>query len=268
LNTRKVFNTDSIAWRKLIASILIILVVVLQLILNPITQIIQIVAVILLGLLVLQLLFEILEKPTGLDRPRQFNDYYQAQPVMKDYLENHLKREPTLSICWLDTSFEHALTFISNVLKPILHDNRKNALKIELTMLDPSWPDIERVNSTWTSLGKSNSESLKVFMEVYKEVLTNKGWSIDITLYRHLPNWQGFLINDRYLFLSTCIWKNGILSDDNPYELYEAGDRFGGNEKIEQFKSWFGHCQREIQEASSQKSTPGVTFYITNETKK
>jgi len=255
--------------RKYFISLLLVLAVVLQIIHNPITQIIQIGAIILLGLFVLQVLFEILEKPTILDRPQRFYDFYQALPVMKEYFENSLKRENTLSIGWLDTSLEHALTFVNNVLKPILHDNRRNVMKIELTMVDPSWPEIEKINSSWLALGKSNYESLRVFMEVYKEVIKNQGWSIEISLYHHLPNFQGFLINSQHLFFSACTWKDGFLSDDNPFELYHTDDRFGGKEKIEQFISWFDHCQKESPNPLAQKlANPGVTFYITNEGKK
>jgi len=84
-----------------------------------------------------------------------------------------------------------------------------------------------------------------------------------------LPNFQGILVNSEHLFVSSCTWKNGKLTDDNFYELYHFNDNFGGKEKIDQFKSWFEHCRKENQNLTQPKpSNQGVTFYITSEDKK
>lgn len=148
-------------FRKILVYILFLISVILSIIPGPIAQLIQIAAIILLGWFILQIFFEILNPPTVLERPRQYDNFYNAWPDIKDYLMNTLKKGSPFTICWLDSSLEHASVLISDVLKPILLDSSKNPLKIELAMLDPNWAEIDKINPSWASLAKSNYESLK-----------------------------------------------------------------------------------------------------------
>lgn len=256
-------------FRKTLVYILFLLSVVLIIIPGPIAQLTQIGAIILLGWFILQILFEILDRPTILEHPQQYDNFYYAWPDIKEYIINTLKKDSPFTIYWLDSSLEHASVLINDVLKPILQDNSKKPMKIELAMLDPSWSEIDKINPSWISLAKANYESLQVYLDVYKEEIRNHEWSIDLSLYRFLPNFQGILINSQHLFISSCAWKNDLLTDDNFYELYHFNDHFGGTEKIEQFKSWFDHCRKEIPSSSKPKaSNQGVTFYITSEDEK
>jgi hypothetical protein len=253
-------------FRKILVYILFLISVILSIIPGPIAQLIQIAAIILLGWFILQIFFEILNPPTVLERPRQYDNFYNAWPDIKDYLMNTLKKSSPFTICWLDSSLEHASVLISDVLKPILLDSSKNPLKIELAMLDPNWAEIDKINPSWASLAKSNYESLKVFLDVYQEEIRKHEWSIDLLLYRFLPNIQGILINFEHLFISSCTWRNGQMNHDNFYELYHFNDNFAGKEKIDQFRSWFEHCQKENQNlAQPTLSSQGVTFFITTE---
>lgn len=256
-------------FRETLVYILFLLSVVLVIIPGPIAQLVQIGVIILLGWFILQILFEILNRPTILEHPQQYDNFYSAWPDIKDYIINTIKKGSPCTIWWLDSSLEHASVLMNDVLKPNLQDTLKSPFKIELAMLDPNWLEIEKINPSWISLAKSNYESLQVFLDVFKEEIRNHDWSIDLSLYRYIPNFQGILINDEHLFMSSCIWKSGILTDDNFYELYHLNDHFGGKEKINQFKSWFEHCRKESQNIVQPKpSSQGVTFYITSEGEK
>jgi len=256
-------------FRKILVYLLFLLSVVLVVLPGPIAQLVQIGAIILLGWFILQILFEILNRPTVFERPQQFENFYYAWPNIKEYIINAFKKGSPCTICWLDSSLEHAFILINDVFKPILQENSKCPMKIEFAMLDPNWPEIDKINPFWISLGKSNYESLGVFRDVYQEQIQNHEWSIDVSLYRFLPNFQGILINSEHLFTSSCKWNNDILTNDSFYELYHADDRFGGKEKIEQLKSWFEHCRKESQNLAQPKpASQGVTFYITNESEK
>jgi hypothetical protein len=256
-------------FRRILVYILFFLSVVLVVIPGLIAQLIQIAAIILLGWFILQILFEIFNRLTVLERPQQYDNFYSAWPDIKDCIMNAFKKGSPCTIWWLESSLEHASVMVDDVLKPILQNSPKNPLKIELVMLDPSWSEIEKINPSWISLAKSNYESLHVYLDVYNEEIRNHEWSIALSLYRFLPNFQGILVNSEHLFVSSCTWKNGKLTDDNFYELYHFNDNFGGKEKIDQFKSWFEHCRKENQNLTQPKpSNQGVTFYITSEDKK
>ncbi|HAX99252.1 MAG TPA: hypothetical protein DCY12_10310 [Candidatus Atribacteria bacterium] len=256
-------------FRKILVYILFLFSVVLSIIPGPIAQLIQIAVIILLGWFILQILFEILNPPTVLERPRQYDNFYNAWPDIKECIINAFKKGSPCTIWWLDSSLEHGSILINDVLKPILQDNLKSPMKIEFAMLDPNWPEIEKINPSWISLAKSNYESLKVFLDVYQEEIRKHEWSIDLSLYRFLPNIQGILINFEHLFISSCTWKNSQMNHDNFYELHHFNDHFAGKEKIDQFRSWFEYCRKEGQNINHPKpSSQGVTFYITSEDEK
>ncbi|HCU22918.1 MAG TPA: hypothetical protein DF698_08605 [Candidatus Atribacteria bacterium] len=65
-------------FRKILVYILFLFSVVLSIIPGPIAQFIQIAVIILLGWFILQILFEILNPPTVLERSRQYDNFYNA----------------------------------------------------------------------------------------------------------------------------------------------------------------------------------------------
>ena len=133
-------------FRRILVYILFFLSVVLVVIPGLIAQLIQIAAIILLGWFILQILFEIFNRLTVLERPQQYDNFYSAWPDIKDCIMNTFKKGSPCTIWWLESSLEHASVMVDDVLKPILQNSPKNPLKIELVMLDPSWSEIEKIN--------------------------------------------------------------------------------------------------------------------------
>lgn len=74
-------------FRKILVYILLSLSVVLVLILGSVARLVQIGAIILLGGLVLQILFEILNRPTVLKCPQRFENFYYTWPDVKEYVK-------------------------------------------------------------------------------------------------------------------------------------------------------------------------------------
>ena len=77
-------------FRRILVYILFFLSVVLVVIPGLIAQLIQIAAIILLGWFILQILFEIFNRLTVLERPQQYDNFYSAWPDIKAVSYTHL----------------------------------------------------------------------------------------------------------------------------------------------------------------------------------
>lgn len=77
--------------------------------------------------------------------------------------------------------------------------------------------------------------------------------SIELYRYDHLPTILGILVNDNYLFLGHTYWQRDpdcqlkLRGGGQQYIAYDKNDVFGGKFFIERFQGWFAYCMSKAQ---------------------
>lgn len=90
----------------------------------------------------------------------------------------------------------------------------------------------ESIDATQQRLRKAGYDNIKI--ELYR--------------YDHLPTILGLLINDNYLFLGHTYWQSDpdanlkLRGGGQQYIAYDKNDMFGGKFFIERFQGWFAYC--------------------------
>jgi hypothetical protein len=72
--------------------------------------------------------------------------------------------------------------------------------------------------------------------------MSEKGYTVEVRRYAHMPCVHGLLLNERYVIMDNCSWENGVMyAGTKWYELFDATDIYGRS-RISLFKGWFDYC--------------------------
>jgi hypothetical protein len=206
---------------------------------------IQIAAIGLLGIIILETLFDIQSKFISKDRRVVFAEFFEASNFMKQVILSRVERNQCVQIRALGMSMGHAWPFLTNTLTPLLDREMRQTVELHIAMLDGNWEELSRINPDWSSRAKTNLSEILRFINSHEKRLAAKEWTVTVHQYRHMPNWHGILIDDDLLFLSVCFWRNNRLTGaENGYELLSASDESLGRHRIAQFKTWFEFVSR------------------------
>ncbi len=103
----------------------------------------------------------------------------------------------------------------------------------------PSW---KLLNERWNRLVEVFEHDLDYFINTLR-VKGNLNISVKLYKYDHMPNWHGWLINHKHLFLGACMWdsEESLTAGQNIYEYYSAGKSDIHNHKIKIYRRWFNY---------------------------
>lgn len=194
-----------------------------------------------LGVILLELLLEIHHRliPDD-DRPTIVTDFYGASELMRDQIHEIAKRRKTIHIRALGMSMSHAWPFLKQSILPLLQSQRNLKVTLEIAMLDPQWQGIDSFNATWRDKASLFEKDFAAFKDDHSKLIRQEKWSLTVSYYRHLPNWHGILIDDRFLYLSSCIWTpSGLTGAENPYEIIDSQRSASEQMRVCQYLSWF-----------------------------
>lgn len=205
---------------------------------------VQLAALVALGLIIFETLLEIQKQLTS-DKPaRVFPNFYSVCQEINQAIVKRLERRSEIHIRALGMSMGHAWPFFANTLQPLLSENRKQKVTLEIAMLDSRWAELDSVNPDWLARSKTNCDEIQRFVEERRAQLEKKRWSVTVHLYRHMPNWHGVMIDEDILFLSTCYWdQDKLVGADNLYERFDKNADEVSSRRISEFTSWFGRIR-------------------------
>lgn len=211
--------------------------------LAPIPEI-QIAALGALGLIILELLFELHKQVTQEKDVVVFSEFYEVSLALRGAIADRLHGNQRVCIRALGMSMGHAWPFLANTLVPILERDGRQVVDLQIAMLDAQWDRLEDLNPAWADRVGGNYRQILRFANEHRTLLERKGWRVSVHRYSHMPNWHGILIDQDLLFLGTCYWKSGLLTGgENQYELFRASESELATHRIEQFLSWFEFAQ-------------------------
>lgn len=88
--------------------------------------------------LITQILFEVHDAVAAIRTPRSFEDFFAAQPLMREYIQRSLDKRATVSIRGLGMTLQHAWPLLETMLLPALDGGRTRNVHVELAVIDPN----------------------------------------------------------------------------------------------------------------------------------
>jgi hypothetical protein len=145
--------------------------------------------------------------------------------------------------------------FIRDRIPKILRDYPDSYAAIELAFVEPKYLEslgLENYDINWAEESKQRIRDISNFTTGLPEQLTER-LSIVARLYKNLPHWHGFLIDDQYLFLGRTDWsfyrdKPKLTVGQNKYRYFDRSSSMG-IERIELFKDWHKYYLQHNSEA-------------------
>ncbi|MGS0690212.1 hypothetical protein [Shewanella sp. 30m-9] len=205
-------------------------------------------AALFLGFIILQVLFEIYEKVTV---DKGVIQIVSSEELLKK-VHALASDEKALSIKYIGIAGRFGwTTVISRFLDPNSDYNLSGKkLDISVALLSPEY-QMDK-SSVYTRFTHSTVGTKEEVLRAINSGVT--GQKIRLSLYEHMPNVIGFLVNDNYLFLTFSRWgeHHGQFTlrggGSDTYFVYDKNDEFGGSEMIEMFNGWFQYCMIHEQD--------------------
>jgi hypothetical protein len=134
--------------------------------------------------------------------------------------------------------------FIRDRMPKILRDYPDSYATVELAFVEHKYLEslnLENYDINWSDESKQRVRDINNFINGLPEQLTER-LCIVARLYKNLPHWHGFLIDDEYLFLGRTDWsfsrnKPKLTVGQNKYRYFDRSSTMG-IERIELFKDW------------------------------
>jgi hypothetical protein len=169
-----------------------------------------------------------------------FSNALEAEKEIEERLRECLQRENAVYIRWLGMSMFNAWNVLSIALERVLPESLASKVYIQVAMLDSAWEDFQSINPRWASQADTVCRQIEDFQQ--KPFVRDKGYTIEVQRYAHMPCVHGLLVNEQYLIMGNCSWENGVMeAGTRPYEFFDSNDAYGRS-RISLFKGWFDYC--------------------------
>jgi hypothetical protein len=169
-----------------------------------------------------------------------FSSAIEAAQQIEERLRECLQRDETVFIRWLGMSMFNAWNTLSTELEKVLPDSTASKVHIQIAMLDSDWQDFPSINPVWAGQADTVCRQIESFQD--RPFMQEKGYTVEVRRYAHMPCVHGLLINEQYVIMGNCSWENGVMyAGTKWYELFDAADIYGRS-RISLFKGWFDYC--------------------------
>lgn len=155
--------------------------------------------------------------------------------------------------------FALTLNTVWNNLKSFLQSGEYTNIDIKLLQVDLELEGLESIHSGWKEEAERNWQEINNYIRDNSDALTRMRISIQVKRYKHGPCIHGYMVNDKNLFFSHCIWKVGtgerveLVGDPSFYEHFDNREDEKQRPYFELFDNWFNHffCDKKEKEVKS-----------------
>jgi len=201
------------------------------------------------ALLLVELLFDISDRLTIAKRGVRFLRIHDAALHFREAVEKRAVSGKLVSVKWLGMSMEYGSSLLDDMVSSLKNVHKHLRIQLTIVMLDPDWEHLKDINTSWPMKAQAHLENIKLLVDRLATEFPEQNITVNVYLYSHMPNWHGFVLDDRYGYISTCSWHGKrLLGGENPYELIDGQQDDINAEKLYQFLSWFDYCkQRQVK---------------------
>lgn len=197
-------------------------------------------------LILVFILFEIHKEVTSGSANKTFPRFHDAALEFRSKVEEHAKKNNRVDIKWLGMGMDYGVPMLDDIISRLKSESVARKVTLNICMLDPEWEQLPAINNTWPHKGQSAIQSLSSLYHRMTSDVQDPQVTLFVHLYRHMPNWHGFIVDDRYLYLSECSWGGErLLGGENEYELIDKRESDASRKKIERFLGWFTYCSQQ-----------------------
>lgn len=240
--------------RELVGFSAVLLIVVLlveripvQLLGKGVSASLKTVAAMFIGLVALQVLFEIYER---LEKSISELPVIAANDLLKR-IKALVEKEKTVTIDFIGVAgrngWQKVVAYLLDATDEEYSILEKKDIQIRVALVsDVALQQIGEGGKIYNQVDVI-SESIISTTERLKRAGYNNV-SIELYRYDHLPTILGLLVNDNYLFLGHTYWQRDpdsalkLRGGGQQYIAYDKNDVFGGKFFIERFQGWFDYC--------------------------
>ena len=147
--------------------------------------------------------------------------------------------------------------FIRDHMPRILREYPHSTANVELAFVEPGFLEaleLEKFDIDYADESRKRIRDIPVFRTGLADPIGER-LSISARLYKNIPHWHGFLINDEFLFLGRTDWcfarsRPRITVGQNKYRYFDRCSSVG-IERIELFKAWHKYYSKHASELLS-----------------
>jgi hypothetical protein len=159
-------------------------------------------------------------------------------------LQNNDAGKNKIEIKVIAVAMTFSWVFIRDRITKILMNYPDSYANIELAFVEHKYLEslnLENYDINWSEESKQRVKDINSFVNGLPEQLTER-LCIVAKLYKNLPHWHGFLIDDEYLFLGRTDWsfdtdRPKLTVGQNKYRFFDQSSTLG-IERIDLFKDW------------------------------
>lgn len=198
----------------------------------------------------------------GYQQPKQFSvtilgRFYRAAPCFARECLSRLRQTKNLEIKWLGMAMQFGEPFLPDLLERLTESVTECEIRVLIAMLDPKWEAVRAFNPGWPAHAGVNHESLIDLENKFTRSDGTKRVSVTTHLYRYVPNWHGFVIDDSLFFISFCSWrKQRLQGAENLYALIDPGKNAFEKRIATAFSGWFDVAFNQSQFPSGSEVPP------------
>lgn len=189
------------------------------------------------------------------DQDRAFGALVDAKPRLLELSRACIAEDAKLEIKYIGMTMFNAWNTLLSVLDN-LRTTDTNNVSLRVAMLDPDWLRHNVVRKSWTpDQANGLAQQIASYLTQHPH-LKDRGWSVAVRHYAHMPCLHGTLLNDKYLFWGLCRWqKQEMYAGDRSYDLsFSSEDR--GRDRVDVFRGWFDHCYAMSREKKARLAQP------------
>jgi len=188
------------------------------------------------SLIGLSVLFDIYNKVSGNEKKTvKFARFSDAVSDFRKHVDQLIISEQDISIKWMGITMEYGQPALKEIIADLTNIGRQNRLDIEVSMLDPSWTEVNSLNVEWNEKAKAGFNLLNK---------TSDDGLCTLFTYKYIPNIHGFILNDKHFYIGTCRWLEGrpdfwMTAGENEYLYVKLGKNKLDDIEAKNFLKWF-----------------------------
>lgn len=196
-------------------------------------------------LVILTVLFDLHDRLLRQLPQERFDRFHDAAIDFREKLDKTIAKSEAVRIVWLGMGMDYGEPLLFDIISDLKEIQTQAEIELSIAMLDPTWAEIEKLNSSWPQKAASALASFEALAQRTEDGFANHKVTLRLFLYRHVPNWHGFVLNKKHYYIGTCCWKNGrLVGGENPYDYITPGKRDEGDLKVRSFEGWLAFCCR------------------------
>lgn len=174
--------------------------------------------------------------------------FAQMEKTIQEYIDDSARRGviPVVRLKLIAVAMTFSWEFFISTFIPLILENSKAKIELDILFLDWNYlkndinPRITDID--WVSKSKTRLDEVKNFSKKYKQFKSR--FSFRAKVYRNLPHWHGWLINNDHLFLGRTDWifdgddtRPELRVGQNEYRHFDKSSS-EGSRRINLFELW------------------------------